>query len=439
MAEQTVIAGRYQLLGRLGSGGMGEVYEALDAALERRVALKMIRSDLAGSDMRERFGREARALARIAHPNTVVVHDVGLHGDVPYLVMELLEGVDLRSLLERRPQLPHALVRAVAAGMCSGLAAVHDAGILHRDVKPGNVHLTRAGRVVLQDFGIAHLLDTTRQTATGVVVGTPSYMAPEVVRGEAPGTYTDLYALGACVYEMLAGEQPFGGASMVEVIFKVIQEEVPRLRGRRRVPDDLADLVQELLAKDPTWRPTAAEALERLRCPPNAAELIAEAVTEDLRTRAVRDFGPAPAEVVGASVPGLAEADPDVMTTAQVSVAAGLDSRSPQGTSGLALSEATRNEILHAMTPAVAEARQREAVGMVLRGSLEEAVGLLSRLADACRASLGPVHPTTLACVYWQGVCLARLGAGDSAVAKFAEVSAVADGSLAERRAARLE
>ncbi|MFE9402927.1 serine/threonine-protein kinase [Streptomyces sp. NPDC006530] len=431
MAEQSVIADRYQLLGRLGSGGMGEVYEALDVKLERRVAVKMIRSDLGGSDMRERFGREARALARVAHPNTVVVHDVGLHGDVPYLVMELLEGVDLRSLLGRRSRLPHALVRAVAAGMCSGLAAVHEAGILHRDVKPGNVHLTRAGRVVLQDFGIAHLLDATHQTATGVVVGTPSYMAPEVVRGEAPGPYTDLYALGVCVFEMLAGEQPFSGGSMVEVIFKIVQEEAPRLRARPHTPDDLADLVRDLMAKEPTARPTAAGTLERLRCPPNAAELIAETVTEDLRARAVRDFGQAPAAVVGGPGSPPAVAGRDATATARVAEMADLDARVPHGTSALALSEATRSEILHAMTPAVAEARQREAVGMVLRGSLEEAVGLLSRLADACRASLGPVHPTTLTCVYWQGVCLARLGAGDHAVAKFAEVSA-AEGTLLE-------
>ncbi|MFD9489769.1 serine/threonine-protein kinase [Streptomyces sp. NPDC059991] len=452
MAEPTVIDQRYELLTRLGSGGMGEVWEALDTALGRRVALKMIRSGLAGHEMRTRFEREAHALARIAHPNTVVVHDVGLDHEAPFLVMELLEGVDLRTLIDAEGRLPHALVRAVASGVCAGLGAVHEAGILHRDVKPGNVHLTRTGRVVLQDFGIAHLLDTSRQTATGMVVGTPSYMAPEVVRGERLGVHSDLYALGVCVHEMLSGVQPYGGESAMAVLYKIVHEPPAPLKGRPGIPDDLAELVADLMAKDPAARPTAAQTLERLRCPPNATELVDDAVTGYLRRRAVRDFGPPAAEAAtaGPPVPGAAPTWPPGMEgTGYVHRAAGTalaqgaeSSPDPEpaaaavrrfATSVLALSGATRHQILRAMTPSVAEARQREAVNLVLRGSLEEAIGLLSTVAEVSRASFGPDHPTTLACVYWQGVCLARLGAGPEAVAKFAEVSAVVTPVLAAR------
>lgn len=451
MAGPIVIDQRYELLTQLGSGGMGEVYEAMDTALGRRVALKMIKSDLAGSEMRVRFDREARALARIAHPNTVVVHDVGLHGDAPFLVMELLEGVDLRALIDAETRLPHALVRAIAGGMCAGLGAVHEAGILHRDVKPGNVHLTRAGRVVLQDFGIAHLLDnTSRQTVTGMVVGTPAYLAPEAVRGDNPGTYTDLYALGVCLYEMLSGTQPLGGESVVAVLYKILQETPPPLKGMPGIPDDLADLVADLMAKDPAARPTAAQTQERLRCPPNAAELIDEAVTEYLRRWAVQDFGP-PAWQAPTIGPPASQGAPSWLPPEPQGTGGFHDRaertgtgfpQSPQpaavpdgrpATSVLALSGATRNQILRAMTPSVAEARQREAVNLVLRGSLEEAIGLLSTVADVSRVSLGPAHPTTLTCVYWQGVCLARLGAGPEAVAKFAEVSAAVTPVLAAR------
>ncbi|MGP9021922.1 serine/threonine-protein kinase [Streptomyces sp. BR1] len=459
MAGPTVIDRRYELRTRLGSGGMGEVYEALDTALGRRVALKMIRSDLAGPEMRDRFDREARALARITHPNTVIVHDVGLHGDAPFLVMELLEGVDLRTLIAES-RLPHALVRAIASGVCAGLNAVHEAGILHRDVKPGNVHLTRQGRVVLQDFGIAHLLDTSRQTMTGMVVGTPSYMAPEAVVGDTPATHTDLYALGVCVYEMLSGIQPYGGETMVAVIYKILHESPLPLKGMPGIPDDLADLVADLMAKDPAARPTAAQTLERLRCPPNAGELIEDAVTGHLRRRAVRDFGPpaaAQAPTVGPPVlwgvpvqPPQPQAGPPApQSTGTGAIQQPGSHASPQPSAvperhdatytGLALSGATRNQILRAMTPSVAEARQREAVNLVLRGSLEEAIGLLSTVAEVSRASFGPDHPTTLACVYWQGVCLARLGAGPEAVAKFAEVSAVVTPVLAAREARELE
>ncbi|ANP53918.1 serine/threonine protein kinase [Streptomyces griseochromogenes] len=438
MADLRMIGDRYEVQRPLGAGGMGQVYEARDLVLDRRVAVKVLVRGSADAAFPERFMREARALARISHPNAVVVHDVALHEQVPYLVMELLEGVDLARLMSIRGALPPDLVRAVAFGMCSGLAAVHNAGMLHRDVKPSNVHLTREGRVVLQDFGIAHLLDTTQTslTATNAVIGTPLYMAPEVIRGDRVGPQSDLYALGACMYEMLAGRRAFDGDSPLTIIFRVVQEAAAPLHDIPGVPADLAELVAGLMAKDPARRPSAAVVRDLLRVPADATELVAEAVTGELRERAVRDFGPdrpaTPDRIVPAAEP-TAEAVPQSAPPSS-STSAAVESRRVRHNDGeLSLSSGTLSQIRRGISPAVAEARQREAVSLVLRGSLDEAVELLGMVADVCRASFGPDHPTTLTCHYWQGVCLARLGAGGAAVAKFAEVTAAVTPVLTEQ------
>ncbi|WP_329279419.1 serine/threonine-protein kinase [Streptomyces sp. NBC_01451] len=435
MADLHVIGGRYEIQGQLGAGGMGRVYEARDLRLDRRVAVKVLPTGLGASAPQDRFLREARALARISHPNAVAIHDIDVHDDAPYLVMELLEGVDLARLLALRGALPPDLVRSVASGMCSGLAAVHNAGMLHRDVKPSNVHLTREGRVVLQDFGIAHLLDSaqTHLTSTGAVIGTPVYMAPEAIRGDRAGPHSDLYALGTCMYEMLTGRRAFDGDSPMTIIYRAVYEEAPSLRDLPGVPDDLADLAGRLMAKDPGLRPSASEVRELLRCPANATELVAEAATGELRERAVRDFVPdglpTTATLLLFRRSELREALGEGQRAARGRTSSPPPSEpgvhsSPDG--ALALSSGTLSQIRLGISPEVAEARQREAVNLVLRGSLEEAVELLTTVAEVCRVSLGATHPTTLTCHYWQGVCLARLGAGGEAVAKFAEVTAAA-------------
>ncbi|MFG2939335.1 serine/threonine-protein kinase [Streptomyces sp. NPDC048282] len=439
MAESGVIGDRYEIGRQLGAGGMGRVYEALDMRLGRRVAVKVLSTGLADEDLRERFMREARALARISHPNTVVLHDFALHEDTPYLVMELLEGVDLARLLGIRRTLPHALVRAIGAGMSSGLSAVHNAGMLHRDVKPSNVHLTREGRVVLQDFGISHLLDAahSRLTATGAFIGTPLYMAPEIIAGDRAGPYSDLYGLGTCLYEMLRGERPFDGGSPVTTLYRVVQEEAPSLAGVPGVPDDLAALVARLMAKDPAQRPGDAEVRDLLRAPPNAAELIAEAATGELRERAVRGFtAPADEDRTPTLRPArrpleaLPDDWPPADGTSPPHTAAG---RHRRGGSELGLSSATLHQIRRGISPEMAEARQREAVDLVLRGSLAEAVELLGTVAEVCRTSFGSHHPVTLTCHYWQGVCLARLGAGGEAVTMFADVTSAVTEALQEQ------
>ncbi len=421
-----MIDNRYQVLRTLGSGGMGQVYEAEDRALKRRVAVKVIRSDFAGPDLQERFTREAQLLARLAHPNIVAVHDMGAQGRVPYLVMELLEGVDLRDLLAERGALRPDTVRAVGAGMCAGLAAAHDAGVLHRDVKPSNVHLTRTGRVVLQDFGIAHLLDAneTTLTATGMMIGTPAYLPPETLSGDRMGPHSDMYSLGVCIYEMLTGRQPFssGEGSMHALLYRVVNEDPPSLRGQPGIPDDLADLVGDLMAKEPAMRPGPGDVLAKLNCPANADQLVAEIATGDLRDRAVEWFRPH--EDSSADL-----ARPD---TRQV---VGRDDPGAYVT----LSEATRRSILRAMSSEAAEAKQREAVHLVLRGSLEEAVDMLRGLAEFWRSIFGPDHPSTLTCEYWQGVCLARLGAGAESLAKFSSVATSTRRALTQQALTRLE
>ncbi|MFF7644681.1 protein kinase [Streptomyces canus] len=446
MARAQVIDERYQVLRTLGAGGMGEVFEAVDEALERRVAIKVIRSAYVGPDLQVRFTREARVLARIAHPNIVAVHDIGTQGDAPYLVMELLEGVDLRHLLAERGPLAADVVRAIAAGMCSGLAAAHTAGVLHRDVKPSNVHLTRAGRVVLQDFGIAHLLDsaeTTALTRTGVMVGTPGYMPPEALTGGSVGPPSDIYALGVCMYEMLTGRQPFAADQIHAVMFRIVSGTAEPLSEVPAVPADLADLVHRLMSKDPSDRPGPALTLAELKCPANAEQLIAEVVTGDLRDRAVEGFRTAGAQ----AAPGPADDETDTGTAVRIVADVQGPSAEPLSrvgtpsvsTTSVALSAATRSSILRAMSPEAAEARQREAVQLVLRGSLQEAVELLSGLAEVWRSMFGPDHPSTVTCEYWQGVCLARLGAGSEAVAKFSSVASSSRRTLIQQKLARLE
>ncbi|PKV84663.1 serine/threonine-protein kinase [Streptomyces sp. TLI_146] len=430
MAEPTLIGGRFAVLRRLGAGGMGEVYEALDTALDRRVAVKLIRSALLSEESGARFAREARALARIDHPNVVTVYEAGVQDDVPYLVMELLEGVGLQQLLRERGPQDEATVRAVAAGVCRALAAVHEAGMVHRDVKPSNIQLTRTGRVALHDFGIAQQHDSTAITQSGLVVGTPAYMAPEQVRGAPSGRQSDMYALGSCVYEMLTGAPPFAADSMHAVMFRIAQEPAPPLHGSPGIPDDLADLVDALLRKDPADRPDAQTVIALLRCPADADALVAAAVTGELRERALESFA-SPPEVVFDVPP----------VTGEPSAAAAREAppwQLPQPDQPLALSSGTRGQILRAMSPEAAEARQREAVNLVLRGSLEEAVQLLAVVAEVWRTIHGPDHPATLTCAYWQGVCLARLGAAGEAVAKFSTVSAASHRALTQQQLARL-
>ena len=217
--------GRYRLVRRIGVGGMGEVWEADDTVLGRRVALKVLVQELA-DDARatSRFVREARATAKLTHPNVTRVYDFGRDGGLPYLVMELLEGETLADRLAGGP-LPPAEAARICAAVADALDAAHRRGIIHRDIKPGNVLLTPAGEVKVMDFGIAAAADETHSTTGSGLYGTAAYVSPERAAGQAATPAADIYSLGAVLYELLTGRPPFLGDSPVLVVRAHLHEQ----------------------------------------------------------------------------------------------------------------------------------------------------------------------------------------------------------------------
>ncbi|MFB8182790.1 protein kinase [Streptomyces sp. NPDC055966] len=419
---RTIIAGRYRPLRLLGRGGMGVVYEADDTQLDRRVAVKVLTAvEGLGEDNEawDRFVREARALARIDHPGVVTLYDslVQTGTGTPCLVMQLLDGMSLADLMSAARRLPPPAVCAVALGIVEALTAAHEAGVLHRDLKPSNVGITRDGRVVLQDFGLARLAGEAAITRTGVVVGTPQFMAPEAISGAGPGPAADWYGLGACMYLMLTGEMPFGGAAEVgAIVERALGDGVPRLSGRPEAgPAWLTSLIDDLCAKDPALRPHD----------PKAMRSILEAGVEGgtdvlvaLLNRNVREGAVRAALAVPASAEELPEYDWEQADTTPRAREAGPDPFHPA-----TLSDATRRIVLASMTPRSALSRQREAANLVLRGQVREAAEMLSVVVPVCLSSLGPEHPTTLTSQYWQALCLAKLGAGAEALELLSRVN----------------
>jgi eukaryotic-like serine/threonine-protein kinase len=254
-----LVGGAYEVRAVLGRGGMGAVYEAWDRHLHRRVALKI------ATAWEDQFnvGKEGRALAAVRHPSMVAVHALGVHRDLEYLVMELVEGVTLAAHLEQRRRSGHRFrideVVEIARAVADGLSAVHACGISHRDVKPANIMLAPGSRVVLMDFGL--FLPEFAQRDS--VAGSPEYMAPEVaVRRVGPGGghLVDLYALGVVIYELLAGRQPFVGVTAYEILKQHVESPPPPLSASRPdVPPELTALVGALLAKSAEERPQSAE------------------------------------------------------------------------------------------------------------------------------------------------------------------------------------
>ncbi|KNB54391.1 serine/threonine-protein kinase [Streptomyces caatingaensis] len=263
-----VIAGRYELATLIGQGGMGQVWTGYDQRLDRRVAVKLLRPDRVAvtedgvDELRRRFVRECRVTAQIDHHGLVTVHDAGSDGDDLYLVMRYVEGADFADHLVEHDPYPWPWAVSVAAQLCSVLAAVHAVPIIHRDLKPRNVMVRPDGSVLVLDLGVASVMDadTTRLTRTGSPIGSPAYMAPEQAMGGAVGPFTDLYALGVLLHELLSGEVPFAGSTALGVLHRHLYEApLPVRRVRPEVPPALEELVLRLLAKDPRERPADAQ------------------------------------------------------------------------------------------------------------------------------------------------------------------------------------
>ena len=268
-----LIDGRYQLLRQVANGGMASIYEAIDTRLDRKVAVKIMHSHLAQDEaFVSRFIKEAKAAAALSHPNIVAVQDQGWNqSGVPavFLVMELIEGHTLREYLNERGRFEIKDAINYLTPILSALAAAHALGIVHRDIKPENILISNEGRVKIADFGLARgeLIGSTMTAESSVILGSVSYLSPEQVQRGIADSRSDVYAAGIVAYEMLTGEKPFSAESPIQIAYMHVNEEIPRLRSKRKeIPQALDDLIASSTAKNPDDRPrTAGEFLEKLQ------------------------------------------------------------------------------------------------------------------------------------------------------------------------------
>jgi eukaryotic-like serine/threonine-protein kinase len=252
----TVLSGRYKLEAKLGSGGMSTVYLARDGTLDRAVAVKVMHREMSEQpDQLERFRQEARAVAKLSHPNVVAVIDAGEDGGHPYIVFEYVEGETLKQRIARVGALDTQEALAYAIEIARGLTVAHARNMVHRDIKPQNVLIDAEGRAKLTDFGISRQLEQDGMTATGRVLGTTDYVAPEQAMGHPVDPRSDIYSLGVVLYEMLIGQVPFHADSQVGVAMKHVNEELPDVQQRRpEVSAATALVVERATAKDPNER-----------------------------------------------------------------------------------------------------------------------------------------------------------------------------------------
>lgn len=249
--------GRYQLHSRIAVGGMGEVWRAVDLVIGREVAIKILKDEYLGDPgFLERFRAEARHAALVNHEGIASVYDYGEEEGSAYLVMEMVPGQPLSTILEEKKSLPTNQVLDIVAQTAAALAAAHKVGLVHRDIKPGNLLITPEGRVKITDFGIARIADQVPLTATGQVMGTVQYLSPEQASGHPASPATDIYSLGIVAYEALAGHRPFSGESQVAIAMAQINETPPELPVS--IPESVRSLVMCCIAKNPADRPASA-------------------------------------------------------------------------------------------------------------------------------------------------------------------------------------
>ena len=266
-AVSDALGERYEILGKLGAGAFGEVYEARDTSLGRKVAIKRIRLDTLAEgpeleEVKQRFLHEAQVAARLKHPNVVTIHDIAARGTSSFMVMELVEGQTLQALLRDRGRLSLEETLPILSQAAAALDYAHAQGVVHRDVKPANLMIEPSGHVKVMDFGIAKGPSSGNLTKTGTIMGTPNYMAPEQARGGKVDGRADLFSLGCILYECLSGRRPFVGESVTAILMKILTEEPPALDSDAlKLPAPIGDVLRRALAKEPGDRFPTGKAL----------------------------------------------------------------------------------------------------------------------------------------------------------------------------------
>lgn len=264
MAGETLLNNRYELVAQQGSGGMSVIYKAIDRALGRTVAIKILRPSLTQDPaFLDKFQQEARSVAKMTHPNIVTVHDVGNDGPTHYIVMEMIDGQDLKKLIKTRGALSLDTALDYAIQICNGLGYAHRSQLVHADVKPQNILINQDNVIKITDFGIAQAYtDTMPQTRTEVVWGSPHYFAPEQARGEKPSPASDVYSIGIVMFEMFTGRLPFVGTSQRELAMAHIQADIPRARDiNPAVPEAISNVIAKVMSKRPNDRYNHADQL----------------------------------------------------------------------------------------------------------------------------------------------------------------------------------
>ncbi len=265
LSTGSLFAERYRIIEELGSGGMGRVYRVRDEKLDEEVVLKLIRPDIA-SDPKiiARFRNELKTARKIGHPHVARTYDLNESKGTHYITMDYVRGENLKSLIRKVGRMSPAQAIAIARQICDGLSEAHKLGVIHRDLKPQNIMVDENGRTMIVDFGIARSIHSESITDTGVMIGTPEYMAPEQAEGDKTGPHTDIYALGIILYEMLTGEPPFSGQTPVAIAMKHKTKSPPDPAEKNPgIPESLSLLILQLLEKDPSDRPQSAQNVEK--------------------------------------------------------------------------------------------------------------------------------------------------------------------------------